>query len=42
MVELEQTISGCERILSGEFDDIPEKGLYMIGPIEEAKGRVEQ
>ena len=39
MVELEQTIAGCERILEGEFADSPERVLYMIGPIDEAKKR---
>jgi F-type H+-transporting ATPase subunit beta len=37
MVELEQTIEGCERILAGEFADYPESALYMIGAIDEAK-----
>jgi len=41
-VSLEQTIAGCERILAGEFADVPEKALYMIGPIDEAKARREQ
>ena len=37
MVELEQTLEGCERILNDEFADHPEKALYMIGGIHEAK-----
>ncbi len=37
MVDLKDTIEGCERILSDEFSDHPEKALYMIGKIEEAK-----
>jgi len=37
MVDLNDTIDGCERILSDEFSDHPEKALYMIGKIEEAK-----
>lgn len=37
MVNLEQTLDGCERILDDEFADYPEKALYMIGPIEEAQ-----
>jgi len=36
-VELEDTLSGCERILSDEFSSYPESSLYMIGKIEEAK-----
>lgn len=35
-VTLEQTLDGCERILSGEYDDYPESALYMIGEISEA------
>jgi F-type H+-transporting ATPase subunit beta len=36
MVELSQTLEGCERILAGEFADHPERSLYMIGAIDEA------
>lgn len=36
MVELEDTLVGCERILNDEFAEYPEKSLYMIGPIQEA------
>ena len=36
MLELEQTLDGCERILAGEFADHPERALYMIGAIDEA------
>jgi F-type H+-transporting ATPase subunit beta len=36
LVPLAQTIEGCERILAGEFADIGEKALYMIGDIDEA------
>jgi len=37
MVRIEDMISGCERILDGEFDSIPEQQLFMIGKIDEAK-----
>lgn len=37
MVKLEDALKGCERILNDEFSDYPEKSLYMIGRIEEAK-----
>jgi len=37
MVELEDTLSGCERILNDEFADWPEQALYMIGTVDEAK-----
>jgi len=36
-VPLEKTIEGCERILSGEFDEIDLEKLYMIGHIDEIK-----
>ena len=37
MVELEQTIEGCERILNDEFSEVPESALYMIGSIDEVR-----
>jgi F-type H+/Na+-transporting ATPase subunit beta len=35
-VSLEKTIEGFKRILSGEFDDLPEQAFYLVGDIEEA------
>jgi F-type H+-transporting ATPase subunit beta len=32
-------LDGCERILRDEFKDYPESALYMIGAINEAKGK---
>jgi F-type H+-transporting ATPase subunit beta len=37
MINLEETLEGCERILNDEFAGYPEKALYMIGAIHEAK-----
>ncbi len=37
LVPLEDALSGCERILNDEFSNAPERALYMIGRIEEAK-----
>jgi F-type H+-transporting ATPase subunit beta len=37
MVKLNDALDGCERILKDEFSDYPEKSLYMIGDINEAK-----
>lgn len=34
-ISLEQTIEGCERILSGELLEIGEKAFYMIGSVDE-------
>ncbi|HTS88369.1 MAG TPA: F0F1 ATP synthase subunit beta [Gemmatimonadales bacterium] len=35
-VKLQDTIESFERVLSGEFDDLPEQAFYMVGGIEEA------
>ena len=35
-VSLDDTISGCERILSGEFNGLNENVFYMIGTVDEA------
>jgi len=35
LVSLEQTVEGCERILAGEFAEVSEQALYMIGDINE-------
>lgn len=37
IVEISEVVDGCERIISGEFDDVPEKRLYMIGSIDEVR-----
>jgi F-type H+-transporting ATPase subunit beta len=39
LVSLEDALDGCERILRDEFQDYPESAVYMIGAIEEAKGK---
>ena len=36
-VPLEEALEGCERILDDEFSGVPEKALYMVGGVEEAK-----
>ena len=33
-VLLEDTVSGCERIISGELDKVDESRLYCIGKLE--------
>ena len=35
IVELEDALDGCDRILNDEFSEVSEKALYMIGKIEE-------
>jgi F-type H+/Na+-transporting ATPase subunit beta len=37
LVSREEALDGCERILCDEFKDHPERALYMIGSIGEAK-----
>ena len=36
-VSREDAIEGCERILNDEFSEYPERAVYMIGTIHEAK-----
>ena len=36
LVDIEDTIDGCERILNDEFSEHPESSLYMIGAVGEA------
>ena len=35
-VKLEETVASFERLLSGEFDQLPEQAFYMVGTIDEA------
>ena len=35
-VKLEDTVESFERVVSGEFDELPEQAFYMVGGIEEA------
>ena len=39
-VSLKDALDGCERILRDEFKDYPERALYMIGAVDEVKGKV--
>jgi F-type H+/Na+-transporting ATPase subunit beta len=38
-MNIEETVSGFERLLSGEFDDLPEDAFRMIAGIDEAKAK---
>ena len=38
-VPMQDTVDGCERILAGEFSEVSEQALYMIGPVDEAQGK---
>jgi F-type H+-transporting ATPase subunit beta len=35
-VKIEDTIESFERVVDGEFDELPEQAFYMVGSIEEA------
>jgi F-type H+-transporting ATPase subunit beta len=35
-VTLEETLGGCEEILDGQHDALPEQAFYMCGSIEDA------
>jgi len=37
VVELDDALDGCERILADEFADVSEKNLYMIGNVDEVE-----
>ena len=39
LVSRQDALDGCERILRDEFKEVPENALYMIGTIDEAKGK---
>src|ERR671918_693486 len=41
-VKLEDTISSFERVLSGEFDSLPEQAFYMQGGIDDVIARAKQ
>ena len=41
-VPLETTIESFERVVGGEFDDLPEQAFYMVGGIEEAVEKAER
>ena len=41
-VELEATLAGCRAILDGEADDWAESSLYMVGDLNEARGKEAQ
>ncbi|MBW4626016.1 MAG: F0F1 ATP synthase subunit beta [Brasilonema octagenarum HA4186-MV1] len=41
-VKLEETIKGFQRILAGEFDNLPEQAFYLVGNIDEAVAKAEK
>jgi F-type H+-transporting ATPase subunit beta len=41
-VKLADTIESFERVVNGEFDDLPEQAFFMVGGIEEVVERAHQ
>jgi len=41
-VKLEDSIASFERVLSGEFDHLPEQAFYMVGGIDEAVNKAKK
>ena len=35
-MKLEDTVDGFDRLIQGEFDDLPEKAFLYVGTIDEA------
>ena len=41
-VKLEDTIASFERVVSGEFDHLPEQAFYMVGSIDDVVAKAKQ
>ncbi len=41
-VKIEDTVQSFERVISGEFDHLPEQAFYMVGGIDEVVARAEE
>jgi F-type H+-transporting ATPase subunit beta len=41
-VKIEDTIKSFQRVVAGEFDELPEQAFYMVGGIEEAIEKAEK
>jgi F-type H+-transporting ATPase subunit beta len=41
-VKLEETISSFERLVAGEFDQLPEQAFFMAGGIEDVVANAER
>jgi len=37
MVDIDETLDGCERIMNDEFHDRPERDLYMVGGVDDVE-----
>lgn len=41
-VTLHDTVTGCQRIISGECDTLPEAAFHMVGNLEEVYRKAEE
>jgi F0F1-type ATP synthase beta subunit len=41
-VKLEETVSSFERLVAGEFDELPEQAFFMAGGIEDVVANAER
>ncbi len=41
-VKLEDTVASFERVVAGEFDNLPEQAFYMVGGIEEVTAQAQR
>jgi F-type H+-transporting ATPase subunit beta len=41
-VKVGDTVDGFERLVEGEFDELPEQAFYMVGTIDEAVDRAKE
>ncbi len=41
-VKLEETVESFERVVAGEFDDLPEQAFYMVGGVDEVVEKASQ
>ncbi|MBW1701037.1 MAG: F0F1 ATP synthase subunit beta, partial [Deltaproteobacteria bacterium] len=41
-VPVKETVQGFKEIIDGKHDDLPEAAFYMVGSIEEARGKAEK
>ncbi len=41
-VPIEETVRGCQEILEGEHDDLPEEAFYMVGTIDDVLEKAEE
>jgi F-type H+/Na+-transporting ATPase subunit beta len=42
MVDIDETLDGCERIMNDEFHDHPERALYMVGGVDEVETKADK